>query len=338
MGFSGRIGVPGEPGRFTMIERAGEPGRRIRPAKRTMLVLFLLCCPLVLSCARGPAASPNSTTSQLSHDPPLTPPPTPRVGDVGTTYSRVHFCTDGTEMLRMEIRVPHRLARDPAPVLLNLGSSLGEGTLVERGYVVASVPWRQPPSDRLPVGIADVKCAVRYLRAHASQYHIDPDSIGAWECSRGGYMAAMVGLADASAGFEGTGGFEDQSSRLQAVVVLDGIASFRTNYAGAERELQEIHGIPSLDDPLVDRLSPVTYVSPDDPPFLLIVSEVDNVPYAGQPKSEMQQLHDELAAGGVPVTLQEVENAAHCSFPVDGRPSRNELVEAIVGFFEQHLQ
>ena len=63
------------------------------------------------------------------------------------------------------------------------------------------------------MGLADAKCAVRYLRAHAEGYQIDPERIGAWACSAGGWVASMLGATDASAGLEGSGEYQEQSSR-----------------------------------------------------------------------------------------------------------------------------
>jgi acetyl esterase/lipase len=239
----------------------------------------------------------------------------------------------------MDIYVPDPLQRDPAPAVLNTGVRLDERTeLLARGYIVAIVRWREPPRYKLPIGIVDTKCAVRFLRANAATFHIDPDHIAAWGCSRGGHMAAMVGLTDPNDGLEGQSGFADQSSRLQAVVVMDGIANFETNYTGYESELEGVHGISSFDDPLIARLSPVSYISPDDPSFLLIVSEEDNRPSEGQSISEMRQLHERLKAAGVSVEFVEVARASHCNFTISSQPSSQEIGEMIGDFFDQHLK
>jgi acetyl esterase/lipase len=238
----------------------------------------------------------------------------------------------------MDIYVPHQLKRDPAPVLLRTKfGALAHSELLERGYVIAFVLWREPPDYKFPIGIEDAKCAVRYLRAHAATYHIDPNQIGAIGCSRGGYMAAMLGLTDPSAGMEGESGFADQSSRVQAVVVRDGIASFATNYADFEAALAGTHGITSPDDPLLALLSPVTHISSDDPPVLLIVSEGDNIPSAGLPTSEMQRLYEALTSGGVSASWIEVKEASHCNF-TSGAPPSSELADMIADFFDQTLK
>ena len=173
----------------------------------------------------------------------------------------------------MTISLPTKPLHNPTPLLVHvkLSSELIR-PLVERGFAVASVDWREPPNSKLPIGIKDVKCAIRFLRANATQLILTPTRSVSLAASRGGHMAAMIGVTDANANMEGDFGFQEQSSRVQAVVMFDGIADFSTNYADAPNELEEIHGISSLDDPLVDQLSPITHVTDDDPPFLLIAS------------------------------------------------------------------
>ena len=89
------------------------------------------------------------------------------------------------------------------------------------GYLVASINYRMYPAYRFPAMIEDVKCAIRYLRAHAAAYNLDPDRIALIGHSAGGHLAALAGLAGESAGWD-TGPYLEQSSRVQAVVVMSG--------------------------------------------------------------------------------------------------------------------
>jgi acetyl esterase/lipase len=195
------------------------------------------------------------------------------------------------------------------------------------------VDWREPPNSRLPVGIEEVKCAIRFMRANASTFKIDSNHVGIFGCSRGAHMAAMIGVTDPSADMEGEAfGFPDESSRVQAVVMFDGIADFGTNYADATRELEEIHGISSLEDPLVARLSPITYVTKDDPPFLLIASKDPHY------QNESQRLTDALTSQGVSATYLQAEGANHCQWALSG-PHTVETMATIIGdFFEENLK
>ncbi len=274
------------------------------------------------------------TSCTNSGSPPfLTPLPEPRVVDWATSYFDVHYCTDGDLPLTMTVTLPTKPLRTPTPVLVHtkISSDLIR-PLVERGFAVASVDWREPPDFKLPKGIEEVKCAIRYLRANATQFKIDPVQIGAFGCSRGAHMAAMIGVTDASAGMEGDMGFPDQSSRVQAVVMFDGIADFGTNYADALSELDEIHGITSLDDPLIAQLSPITFVTSDDPPFLLIASKDEHF------QSEAHRLADALTAKGISATYLQAEGANHCQYALSGPHTTADMAVIIGDFFEQVLK
>ena len=301
--------------------------------------LTLLLCILLAACTptipSPTAILPTSTPLPPSPTPAfLTPLPEPKIVEWARSYFDVHYCTDGDLPLKLTIATPTHPLRNPAPLLIHTKLSADMiRPLVERGFAVASVDWREPPSSKLPVGIEEVKCAIRFLRANASQFQIDPDHVGAFGCSRGAHVAAMIGVTDPSADMEGEAfGFPEQSSRVQAVVMFDGIADFGTNYADALGELEDIHGIPSLDDPMVARLSPVTYVTEDDPPFLLIASKDTHF------QNEAGVLARALTARGVSATYLEAEGANHCQWALSG-PHTVEQMSTIIGdFFESNLK
>lgn len=300
---------------------------------RTMGFLAIL---VILSAACAPAETPSSASTAIPPSPTpgfLTPLPEPRVVDWATSYFDVHYCNDGDLPLKMTITLPLYPLREQTPVLVHT-KIMSEiiRPLVERGFAVVSVDWREPPDSKLPKGIEEVKCAVRYLRANAKQFNIDPNQIGAFGCSRGAHLAAMIGVTDASAGMEGDFGFAGQSSRVQAVVMFDGIADFGTNYADAPSELEEIHGITSFDDPLIAQLSPITFVSADDPPFLLIASKDEHF------QREAHILADALTAQGVSATYLQAEGANHCQWALSGPHTFEEMAIIIGDFFEQVLK
>jgi len=100
--------------------------------------------------------------------------------------------------------------------------------LAENGFFAVSINYRLSGEAGFPSAIEDTKCAVRFVRAHAKEYQIDPTHIGAWGESAGGHLVALIGTSDAKAGLEGGGGWADQSSRVQAVVDYYGPADFLT--------------------------------------------------------------------------------------------------------------
>jgi acetyl esterase/lipase len=290
--------------------------------------LFAIVMAILTSCSPVGISEPPGSTPGF-----LTPLPEPRAVEWARSYFDVHYCTDGDLPLKMTVTLPTQPLRNPTPILVHTKISAELiRPLVERGFAVASVDWREPPNARLPKGIEEVKCAIRYLRANSTQFNIDPDQVGVFGCSRGAHLAAMIGVTDASANMEGEIGFPDQSSRVQAVVMFDGIADFRTNYADAPTELEEIHGITSLDDPMVAQLSPITYVTGDDPPFLLIASKDPHW------QNEARMLADALTEHGVPATYLQAEGANHCEYAPSG-PHTVESMAVIIGdFFERTLK
>lgn len=282
-----------------------------------------------------PTSAPTPTPSATPALPPsiLTPLPEPRVWELGKSYFNVHYCTDGDTPLTMTLIVPAEPLREPPPVLIHLkfASDLIQ-PLVRRGFAVISLEWHEPPAFKLPIGVMEVKCAVRSLRANAARYRVDTDQIGLFGCSRGGHTAALAALTGPEDDMEGDFGFAEESSRVQAVVSFDGIADFRTNYADVPSELASVHGIESFDDPMIERLSPIIYASLDDPPVLLIASRHEHW------QKQAYQLEEALTAQGVPVTYLQAEGADHCMWSFSGPHTLEGMTEIIADFFEENLK
>jgi acetyl esterase/lipase len=91
-------------------------------------------------------------------------------------------------------------------------------TYALKGYVTVSVEYRLTQEAPFPACIEDVKCAVRWLRAHAEEYRVDPDHIGAFGHSAGAHLALMLAMCPPSAGLEGDGGWDEYSSKVNSVV------------------------------------------------------------------------------------------------------------------------
>ncbi|MEO5801903.1 MAG: alpha/beta hydrolase [Verrucomicrobiota bacterium] len=211
------------------------------------------------------------------------------------------------------------------------------GELVKRGYLVASVNYRLAPTYKFPAQIEDVKCAIRFLRAHASDYQLDPKRMGVWGGSAGGHLVALLGTSDAKIGLEGKGGWADQSSRVQAVVDMFGPADLTVEFPGGNaRIIETVFGASSSKDEVLKRASPVTHVTSDDPPFLILHGENDRL----VPLSQSEKLHERLKAAGVPSKLVVVKNAGHSFKPEGGtpQPDRNELTQMIGDFFDKTLK
>ena len=209
--------------------------------------------------------------------------------------------------------------------------------LVGRGYLVAAINYRLAPGYKFPAQIEDVKCAIRFLRANAARYGADPKRIGAWGGSAGGHLVALLGVTDSGAGFDGSGGYLDQSSRIQAVVDMFGPTDLTRLFAGVNpRLIETVFGTTDRNAEILKKASPVNHVSIDDPPFLLLHGELDKLVPLGQ----SQILYEKLKETGVPATLVIVKNAGHgfseAASPI--LPSREEISKMVADFFDRHLK
>jgi len=230
--------------------------------------------------------------------------------------------------------------------------------LLAQGYAVASINYRLASFDLaqnspFPAQIQDAKAAVRFLRAQASRYSLDPERIGAAGHSAGGTLAALLALADEDPEFENEGCNRGISSRIQAAVAISGISDLTVN-----REQAPLHdrclNFPSADYLIVDpptgvapnhgimlgcslqswtalafKASPVNYASAGDPTILIIHGFRDLV----APPHQAEYLHCKLHEKGVDSTLILVPGAGH------GGPGLNceEIGSSIASFFDAKI-
>lgn len=184
-----------------------------------------------------------------------------------------------------------------------------------RGFAVASLGYRLSSDAIFPAQIEDVKSAVRWLRAHAAEYGLDPRRFAAWGSSAGGHLVALLGTSGEVSAFD-RGAHLEQSSRVQAVVDFYGPADFVRFLAtpGYETHRQAnspenlLVGAPLAQHPeLAARVSPVTYATPDDPPFFIVHGDADPT----VPVSQSEALHAALRKVRVDSTLVILPGARH---------------------------
>ena len=141
-----------------------------------------------------------------------------------------------------------------------------------RGFVAVTATYRLAPAAKFPAQVQDCKAAVRWLRANAKKYKVDPKHIGAVGASAGVHLASLLGTTRKKDGFEGKGGHAEQSSAVQAVVNFFGPTNF--NDKDWSEDVEKYFLIPILGASYKDRpqryrqLSPINYVSRETPPFL----------------------------------------------------------------------
>lgn len=247
----------------------------------------------------------------------------------------------------MDLYVPRKAKHQPYPVIVWIhGGAWMSGdknhppakAILERGYALASLNYRLSPQETFPAQIYDCKAAIRYLRAHAGEYKLDPDRIGVWGASAGGHLAALLGTSGDVKELEGELGNNEMSSRVQAVVEWAGPSDLlslpsqsgpnsKINFKSENNPVAGLMGKEhgSANDYL--KASPVHYVSADDPPFLIIHAQNDDVVPVGQAK----ELEAALSKVHVQLQCRICHSGGHAL-------SKPEFVNETMDFFDKHLR
>jgi len=206
---------------------------------------------------------------------------------------------------------------------------------ISRGYVVASINYRLTDEAIWPAQINDCKGAIRYLRAHAQDYHIDPDRVGVWGSSAGGHLVAMLGVSGGVKELEGdVGGNLQYSSRVQAVCDWFGptdLSQFTAPHGPLTLVVSKLLGGPiEKNEALCRSASPITYVNSEAPPFLIMHGSIDAMVPVGQSES----LRDALQKAGVEVSFSLTPNKGH-GYGSLASPANFTMVGE---FFDKHLK
>lgn len=258
----------------------------------------------------------------------------------GLTYSTYVDRNGVTQPLLLDLMVPSSSSSSgagPVPLVIWIhGGGWKSGSrapmparvtdLCARGYAVASPDYRLTTVALWPAQIQDVKAAVRWLRENALSYGIDPDRFGVWGESAGAHLASLLGtsggVSSSTVGnttvlLEDGGDPLNPSSRVQAVVDWYGATDFLQmrfypssvgNHDASTSDESRLMGAPIQQVPeRVATANPITYVSQDDPPFLVMHGTIDKTNAFNQ----SQLLVDSLRVAGVPVTFRPVLNAGH---------------------------
>lgn len=266
----------------------------------------------------------------------------------------VSYVPNGDASQVLDVYFPEKRGDEPLPLLVWVhGGGWTSGSKsqppylyqLERGYLVASIEYRFSQKAIFPAQIQDCQAAIRWLRANAEKYNIDPNRIGVGGASAGGHLSALLGTSGGTNAFPPIGGNEDQSDRVQAVCDVFGPTDFWTVVKQSEEDVnvknifQWNEGDPyskligaklGQDKEKCDAVSPVHYVSKDSPPFLILHGDHDTlVPYA-----QSVELADLLTKAGVSVTLQRLPGAGHGGPPFK-LPALARLTDA---FFDKHLK
>jgi len=184
--------------------------------------------------------------------------------------------------------------------------------LVPLGFAVASIDYRFSQQAIFPAQIYDCKAAVRWLRAHAPQYGLNPNRIAAAGASAGGQLVALLGTTAHPAALEGDEGTPGVSSEVQAVCDFFGPTDFTDmtrDYSESQTNLvaRLLGGPIDQKMELARMASPVTYVNAQSAPFYIAHGDADPI----VPVSQSIELAADLKKAGVPVTLHIVPGGGH---------------------------
>ncbi|MCP4401136.1 MAG: alpha/beta hydrolase [bacterium] len=223
--------------------------------------------------------------------------------------------------MQLDIYLPATEGPYPLIVWLHGGAfRMGNRTWIEqgaldqvsRGYALASVSYSFSQTAQWPVQAYQIKAAIRWLRAHAAGYNVDPDKFIAWGMSAGGHLASIAGTSGDEKRLEDlTLGNSHYSSRVQAVVSWYGPSDFLRmggSHDNADSPESELVGCPVQTCPeKTARANPVTYITPDDPPFYIMHGTGDS----SVPHSQSVILYDALQQAGVTATFISLPDYVH---------------------------
>lgn len=263
---------------------------------------------------------------------PDAPPPPPTHTDYTITRDQVFSPPEWPQQLKADIYQPK--GKGPFPAVLVLyggGWENGDRTqlssiakdLAGRGYVAVASTYRLAPEYIFPAQLRDVQLAVRWMRAHATDHHIDGARIGVWGYSAGAHLAALLGGISA-----GDPLFEAGST--VSAVVAGGTPSDLTKFPGGTLVPQLIGGPRSEKLAEYKAASPVDYVSAGDPPVFLYHGGMDKL----VPLDHATDYKALLDKAGVPTELVILRGRGHITaFLTDGA-----AVDAGLEFLDRHLR
>lgn len=274
----------------------------------------------------------------------------------GVVYSQVFERGRSVRGLKMTLFVPRTKEKKPAVLYFPGGGFTSADhekflemryALARAGYVVAACEYRAVPN-KFPALLEDAKAAVRWMRAHASEFGVDADRIGLLGDSAGGYVVQMAGATNGEKNWD-VGDFKEVSSDVQAVVSIYGISDLTTIGEGIGNE--KVHASAAVTEALLlngpafkdfagasvnadpqkaKAASPIGHVDGTEPPFLLMHGSGDKVVSPLQSKKMFEALQNKK----VEAEYVLVRGAEHGDLPW----YQSGVISRVVNFFDRHLK
>jgi len=263
----------------------------------------------------------------------------------GPAHKNVEYVPGGHKRQKLDIYLPKERSEKPLPLIVWihggawLGGSKGNCPakhFLSKGYAAASINYRLSQHAIFPAQIEDCKAAIRYLRANADKYGFDPNRFGVWGPSAGGHLAVLLGTSGDIKEFD-KGENLDVSSRVQAVcdyfgptdfTLMNNFWSTMDHDAADSPESKVIGGLVQQNKEKCQRANPITYVTSNDPPFLIVHGDKDPL----VPHNQSEILYKALQKAGVKAKFHTVAGGGHGDFK---EPAVEKMVE---DFFEKHLK
>lgn len=267
--------------------------------------------------------------------------------EYNVVYASLPHTPYGQRDLHLDLFRPEKKGKYPTVVLV-FGGGWRSGSkeaqvpmaqqIAAKGYVTAAVEYRLSPEALYPAAVYDIKAAIRYLRANAKKYDIDPNRMAISGSSAGGHLAALVGMTGDMKKFEGNEGSNQVSSQVQAIIDMDGILDFTTP---AESAKDKIPGKGSAgaswfgatlkeDRAKWVEASPMSYAGKDTPPMLFINSAQPRF-HAGRDSviSVLNEYH-------IYTNVHTIPNSVHSFWQV--HPWFDQTVKYMVDFLDKTLK
>ena len=253
---------------------------------------------------------------------------------------------EGNGKWKLDLVLPKNPEEEPCPVVVFIhgggwrNGDKSSGVFREypleyasRGYVCASINYRLVDECTILDCIADCKCAVRWLRAHAEEFSLDVNNFGAYGNSAGAHLVAMLGLSSTQDELEGDGPYREYSSAVQAVCCSATPTNFRLwgeEVRSGGGRAAALFGMRDVEQTM-ELASPVTYVTSSSPPFLMVHGTADKtVPV--QQSDDLNKLFQDHESQDV--TYLRIDDASHGVF----RQHASETVPAMEKFFDRVLR
>lgn len=291
---------------------------------RNLLVLLLLIRPIVISSQVEPPEMPDGYCSNftlklayffgtLDLIDAMPPIPDEIVENKDLVYKEI-------EDRSLKLDIYHlRTIKKAKPVLVFIhGGAWKKGNkkdyrryLVDyamKGYITVTVQYSLANEAKFPAALNDVKCAIQWIKENSDKYFIDPDKIAVIGGSAGGHLAMMLGYSQGSPKFENECLDNKYNTSVQAIVNIYGPTDLTTEYAISQSSVEYFLGKKYLEDKDIYRdASPISYLSPDDPPTLIFHGTLDEL----VPISQADSLKSKLDKVGIPAEYHRLEGWPH---------------------------